>query len=428
MTRLVTSLSALFFSIVLLVSGNAFLMTLLGLRLSIAQISPSLIGWILVCYSVGFVFGTLYAPRVVTRVGHIRSFSVFAAIAAVAALAHPVFFSAGFWAVLRAASGFSMAGLLIVIESWFSSRAANHNRGALFAVYQIVYYLSSAGGQLLVNVGDPGRFVPFSLAAMLLTLALIPLALTRMEAPSLEEHERLSFLDLYRESSTGVVGALICGVVIGSFYAMGPVYGHMTGLSLGQISLFMASAIVAAMLFAWPIGRVCDLRDRRWVMFWITVAAGISSTLAAVLGNQGLTFLVLSAGTFVGLSAAIYPVAVAITNDRMESTRIVAASSSLLLSYGLGSCIGPVLGANILQWLGPPGLFLGDTLVLALLAGLTLYRIHSTPDVPVAAQEEFVTSLPEGTPVLTEMDPRNSGFTPAPDDSEVAGPYSSPRA
>ena len=90
MTRMVVSLSALIMSIVLLVSGNAFLMTLLGIRLSIEQVSPDVIGWVLVCYSIGFVLGTLYVHKIIGRVGHIRAFAVFAAIAAVAALLYPI--------------------------------------------------------------------------------------------------------------------------------------------------------------------------------------------------------------------------------------------------------------------------------------------------------------------------------------------------
>ena len=172
MTRMVTSLSALILSIVLLVSGNAFLMTLLGIRLSIESVPPDVIGWVLVCYSIGFVLGTLYVQKIITRVGHIRAFAVFAAVAAVASLMYPMAVSMVFWAFLRAVSGFSIAGVLVVIESWFSSRATNANRGALFAVYQIVFYLSAAGGQLVVNIGDPSNFMPFSIAAMLLVLAL----------------------------------------------------------------------------------------------------------------------------------------------------------------------------------------------------------------------------------------------------------------
>ena len=262
MTRMVTSLSALILSIILLVSGNAFLMTLLGIRLSIEAISPDIIGWILVCYSIGFVLGTLYVHRIIGRVGHIRAFAVFAAAAAVTSLLYPMAVSEIFWAVLRVLSGFSIAGVLVVIESWFSSRATNANRGALFAVYQIVFYLSAAGGQLIVNIGDPANFMPFSIAAILLALALMPLALTKMEAPVIEQVQRISIFTLARESFSGVAGALICGVMIGGFYALGPVYATLVGLDVARTSTFMASAIVAAMILAWPLGRLCDRFDR----------------------------------------------------------------------------------------------------------------------------------------------------------------------
>ncbi|MEC7433209.1 MAG: MFS transporter, partial [Pseudomonadota bacterium] len=382
-------------SIVLLVSGNAFLMTLLGIRLSIEEISPDVIGWVLVCYSIGFVLGTLYVHKIIGRVGHIRAFAVFAAMAAVTALMYPMAISMVFWAVLRVLSGFSIAGVLVVIESWFSSRATNANRGALFAVYQIVFYLSAAGGQLIVNVGDPANFLPFSLAAMLLTLALIPLSLTRMEAPVIEQASRMSVFKLARESFSGVAGALICGVMIGGFYALGPVYATLVGLDVARTSTFMASAIVAAMLLAWPLGRLCDRFDRRRVMFWVAMAASASAGGVAVFGASNLALLTLLVGLFTGLSATIYPIAVAITNDRMDSNRIVSASATLLLSYGIGSVIGPIAMAKLISLLGPAGLFYGNAGFLLVLAVITSYRISHTEDVPVDEQEHFVPAMPE---------------------------------
>lgn len=419
MTRMVTSLSALILSIILLVSGNAFLMTLLGIRLSIESVSPDVIGWVLVCYSIGFVLGTLYVQKVIARVGHIRAFAVFAAVAAVASLMYPMAISMVFWAFLRVLSGFSMAGVLVVIESWFSSRATNTNRGALFAVYQFVFYLSAAGGQLVVNVGDPANFMPFSLAAMLLVLALVPLSLTKMEAPVIEQAERMSFFKLARESFSGVAGALICGVLIGSFYALGPVYATLVGLDLARTSTFMASAIIAAMLLAWPLGRVCDRFDRRRVMCWVALTAATSAGLVAVLGADTLWLLTLLVGLFTGLSAMVYPIAVAITNDRMDSHRIVAASATLLLSYGIGSVIGPIVMAELVSVLGPRGLFLGNAGFLVLLAVMTSYRITHTEDVPVEEQEHFVPAMPETSVVLTEMDPRNEDFHESPEVLEM---------
>ncbi|WP_372986484.1 MFS transporter [Marinobacter sp.] len=410
MTRMVASLSALILSIVLLVSGNAFLMTLLGIRLSIEQVAPDVIGWVLVCYSIGFVLGTLYVHRVIGRVGHIRAFAVFAAMAAVASLMYPMAVSMVFWAFLRVLSGFSIAAVLVVIESWFSSRATNANRGALFAVYQIVFYLSAAGGQLVVNVGDPANFMPFSLAAILLTLALVPLSLTRMEAPAIEQASRMSIFTLARQSFSGVAGALICGVMIGGFYALGPVYATLVGLDVAKTSTFMASAIVAAMILAWPLGRVCDRFDRRRVMFWVALVAAAAAGAVGVLETTNLAMLTLLVGLFTGLSASVYPIAVAITNDRMETSRIVSASATLLLSYGVGSVIGPIVMAELIGLLGPRGLFLGNAGFLVLLAMITSYRISHTDDVPVEEQEHFVPTMPESSPVLTEMDPRNEEF------------------
>lgn len=419
MTRMVSSLSALILSIVLLVSGNAFLMTLLGIRLSIEQVAPDVIGWVLVCYSIGFVLGTLYVHRVIGRVGHIRAFAVFAAVAAVTSLMYPIAVSMVFWAFLRVLSGFSIAGVLVVIESWFSSRATNANRGALFAVYQIVFYLSAAGGQLVVNVGDPANFMPFSLAAILLTLALVPLSLTRMEAPVIEQASRMSIFTLARQSFSGMAGALICGVMIGGFYALGPVYATLVGLDVAKTSTFMASAIVAAMVLAWPLGRVCDRFDRRRVMFWVALTAAAAAGFVGVAEPINLALLTLTVGLFTGLSASVYPIAVAITNDRMESSRIVSASATLLLSYGVGSVIGPIVMAELIAQLGPRGLFLGNAGFLVLLALITSYRISHTEDVPVGEQEHFVPAMPETSPVLTELDPRNVEFHESPEVEEM---------
>ncbi|WP_148861159.1 MFS transporter [Marinobacter fonticola] len=410
MTRMVTSLSALIVSTILLVSGNAFLMTLLGVRLGLEAVDPATIGRVLVCYSIGFVLGTLYVGRVIERVGHIRAFAVFSALAAVTALLYPMDVSMTLWAILRGLSGLSMAGVLLVIESWFSSRATNANRGALFAVYQIVFFISVAGGQLIINLGDPAAFQLYTVAGILLALSLVPLSLTKMEAPHIEQVERVSIFSLLREATTGVAGTFICGVLIGSFYALGPVYATLIGLDVAQTSLFMAIAIIAAMLLAWPMGLVCDRFDRRRVLFTVSIAAGVAALAAAFIGVHLPLALIVAVGLFTGLSAALYPIAVAIANDRMPQSRIVAASATLLLSYGLGSVVGPLAMGELIGIVGPKGLFLGSAGFLALLGLVTAYYIITTEDIPVAEQEHFVTTMPEAMPVLTEMDPRNEAF------------------
>lgn len=409
MRRTVTSLSSLILSIILLTVGNAYLMTLLGLRLSMENFDPGVIGWILAFYSVGFVAGTLYAGRIIEKVGHIRAFAVFAAVLSAATLIYPMLVNEWLWGLLRAIGGFVMAGLMIVMESWFSSRADNQNRARLFAVYQVIFFLSTAGGQVLIRVADPAGFIPFSLATILVVLALTPLSLTSRTSPVINQAERLSLGRLYRQSPSGTLGALIAGLLISAFYAMGPVYADRIGLGLNELSNFMAAAIVAAMALAWPIGLLCDRFNRYRVMLVAAIIAALCSLVAALVGNSSLVILVLFTGLYMGISAAIYPIAVAITNDLMESDQITSASTTLLLSYGLGSILGPLLGAGFMDLLGPQGLFISNALVLAALILFMLFGPqHRQPT--VEQQEQYYPTMPEVALGVDELDPRNTEF------------------
>lgn len=401
------SLSALITSIILLVTGNAFLTTLLGLRLSMEGFSTTVIGWTLVFYSIGFVAGTLYAERIIIRAGHVRAFAVFAAILAAAILIHPMSVKAGIWGALRAVAGFVMAGLMIVMESWFSSRASNHNRASLFAIYQVVFFLSTTAGQVLIRLGDPSDYVPFSLAAILVILAVTPLSMTRQASPVIEHGQRMTVRQLYRTSPIGTLGALVAGLLISAFYTMGPVYADRMNLDVQQISTFMASAIVAAMLLAWPIGRLCDRFDRYRVILVAAGVAALCSLATALLGAWNLMLLWAIVGLYMGISAALYPIAVAITNDLMETHQITAASTALLLSYGIGSCIGPVISAAFMEFMGPSGLFVSNTVILSALIVVIVALSHHVRS-PVEAHGSFYTTVPEASLGVDELDPRNA--------------------
>lgn len=414
MFRVVHSLLALVMSITLLTAGNSLLSTLLSVRLSMEGYSPGVIGPILVLYSFGFVAGSLYCDRVIRRVGHIRAFAVFAALAGVAALLYPMLVSGYAWAVLRAMTGFCMAGLLVVIESWISTRATNANRGTLFAVYQVTFYLASAAGQGLMAVSNPSAYQAFSLIAIIICLSLIPLSLTHLEAPQLDTAERLSFRSLYRISPIGLIGAFSGGLLLSAFAYLGPVYARLVGLSIPKLSLFMALSVFSAMLFAWPAGRLSDGFGRRRMLLGVATVTGLSSLVAAMVGTSYMPALFAFMSVSMGLAAALYPISVAVMNDYLHNEQIVAASAGLLLSYGLGTCVGPLGGSLAMHLFGPPGLFLFNAGSMLLLLIYGVYRVQSSEDVPVEEQEEYVPAPAMATPVIVEIDPRNVEFEVVP--------------
>ncbi len=151
-------------------------------------------------------------------------------------------------------------------------------------------------------------------------------------------------------------------------------------------------------------------RRRKIVLLLAIVGASCSFT-AAFWGPTNLLLLFVMAECVVAFSAAIYPIAVALVNDKLHHHQIVAASAGLLLSHGLGSCFGPILGSAAISIVGPDGLFLFIGAMLVFLTLFTIWRIMAGKWVPVSEQEAFVTSHPiSDVTILNDLDPRNDQF------------------
>src|SRR5690625_6859251 len=103
-------------------------------------------------------------------------------------------------------------------------------------MYQVVFFHTTEGVQVLIRLGDPTGFAPFSIAAILVTLALVPLSMSRRESPPIEPSERMPLRQLYTVSPVGVVGALVGGILITSFYSLGPVFANEVGRSEAHTS------------------------------------------------------------------------------------------------------------------------------------------------------------------------------------------------
>lgn len=415
MLRFISSVPALFLGIALLIGGSMMLGTLLAVRLSAAGFSAGSIGAVLTCYSLGFVAGTRLGVPVIQRVGHIRSFAAFAAVACASVLLHPIYVDGPFWALLRVVTGFSMACLTLAIESWINGRATQSNRGKLLSIYMVTYYVAAAIGQYLVGVTHTASPLPFNFIAILVVLSLVPVTLTRVEAPTLTTGERMGFRALYAACPTGLVGALGSGVVNSAFLSVGPVYARLVGLNVTQLSQYMAIAVLAAMVLQWPAGKLSDLYDRRRVLVGLAGLTAAASLSAALVGRLSTPGLFATSALFMGLSAAVYPISVALTNDYLRYDQVVAASSGLLLSNGLGTCVGPLAGSLVMQWFGPEALFVFIAVCLVLLALFGLFRSRTTPDVPLEDQGSYVPMQAPSTPVMVELDPRNDQFEPTPE-------------
>ncbi|MFT5659015.1 MAG: MFS family permease [Gammaproteobacteria bacterium] len=356
----------------LLLVANGLFSTLLGVRTQVEGFSPDIVGFIVASYFLGLLFGGVFAGRVVARVGHIRSFAAFASLMSVTALLHPLWITAGSWMMLRMLSGFCMAGLIMVTESWLNERASNENRGQVLSFYMTTNYFAAGSGQLLLSVGDPSQFQLFSIASAIFSLALLPVLLTRAKAPAPMQTARMPLRALYRLAPLGVIGVFCSGLMNSSIYGLGPVYATNIGLSKEQLSLFMASLIMSGLLLQWPMGRWSDRIGRGPLLVGIPVMVAIAAMAMAHVEEFSS---ILGFGILLGAFLfTIYSLSAAATNDMVGVDQRVQVAGGLLITYGAGASIGPIIGGQFMSFLGPPGLFFYFGIVSLFLALFALLK------------------------------------------------------
>jgi len=411
------SVAPLLFAAAIFILGNGLFGTLLAVRMDLEGYAVDRIGLILACYSVSFVVGTRAVPPLVERVGHIRTFAALAAVAATTALLHALVPGEIAWAALRAVTGICMAGLYTIVESWLNARATNAVRGTVTSAYMAVNFLAYGGAQLLLPLMDPTGFQLFSLVAILVAISLVPLALARVETPPQIVAERLGLRRLIAISPLGVAGCFAAGLINGAFTALGPFYARTVEDSVDWIASFMALAVISGFVLQYPLGRLSDRFDRRTVLLCLTAALGVAALAAwavADVSRQGLVVLICLYG---GLSYTIYPISLTHANDYIPEGGLVGAAAGLLMVFGIGSVLGPILASQAMTPLGAGGLFVHIAVVSAALAVFTVVRMRRREALPPAEQSPFV-AVPLTTAEAVTLDPRSE---PLPEDGEAGG-------
>ncbi len=389
MTRTLASLATLFVSMGILLLGGGLLGTLLSVRMGVEGFRSETIGLVMACYSVGFVVATLVCAPVIQKVGHIRCFAAFSAIACCAALVHGLLVDPWLWAGMRILFGFSLAGIYMVTESWLNDRTPREYRGRVLSIYIIVTSVSLGSGQFLLNVWDVTDYQLFSLAAILMAAALVPVALTRATSPELQPTRRVSLRRLYGISPLATVTAFASGLTNGAFFALGPVFAVAVGFSITQVAKFMGATILGGLFLQYVIGRLSDRYDRRRVIMVVTSLVAMVSVAVAMAYPLGIWFVVGLAVIWGGLNFTVYALALALAHDFMQPDERVPASATMLLTHGMGMIVGPILLARIMGLVGPQGLFLGFAIVAVTIAMFGWYRSRVGEALPVDAQGAY---------------------------------------
>ncbi len=389
---------ALLIGIGFMMLGNGLQGTLLGLRATMEGFGTFTTGIMMSGYFIGIFAGSLLAPKLVRRVGHIRVFAALASLASIAILVHGIYIHVITWTIMRVLTGISYAGLFVVCESWLNDRAGNETRGQMLSVYMVVTTLGMGGGQFLLRLHSPMQVELFVLVSIIVSFGLIPMLLTARPAPAFSSTTPMSLRALYSASPLAVISNGLTGVAQGTIFGLGAVYARKELYDIEAISLFMASFLFGSLIFQWPTGWLSDRISRRVVMAGLSMVAILACMAAIWLPKTGITFFI-AVVILGGAAMPMYSLTIAHANDRLQPDQIVGASGSLVMVAGMGLSAGPVIVSYLMGEFGAVYYFVGIAGAFAAILIFTLHRMNITEAVAPQAQHPAVAAGMIGTPV-----------------------------
>ncbi|AHV34656.1 TPA: MFS transporter [Aeromonas dhakensis] len=364
--------------LLLLTLSIAVLNTLVPLWLAHEQLPTWQVGMVGSSYFSGNLLGTLLAGTLIRRCGFNRSYYLASALFAAGCVGLGITLDFWSWLGWRFIAGIGCAMIWVVVESALMCSGNAHNRGRLLAAYMMVYYLGTVLGQLLVSKLPTGLMEVLPWASGLILAAILPLLFTRIvsERSEAQGSTRVWSMLRLRQARLGVDGCIISGIVLGSLYGLMPLYLNHQGVSDAGIGYWMAVMVSAGILGQWPVGRLADRFGRLPVLRVqvLVVILGCGAMLGGV--AMGPALFILGAAGF-----TLYPVAMAWACEKVEHHQLVAMNQALLLSYTIGSLLGPAYTALLMQ-------HLSDNLLFIMIAGVALLYLlmllrpmgkHSTP-------------------------------------------------
>ncbi len=406
MRFIIKSIGTLLISAAILLAGSGLLGTLVAVSAELHGFPVVAIGFMSSCYFAGFMAGCLITPHLVKRVGHVRVFAALSSLIAASALMHMLVINVPAWAILRAITGFGFAGLYMLIESWINEQAPNEKRGKVLAIYRMVDLSALTAGQFMLTLGDPKNFVLFSVVAILISIAIIPISISTSKAPAQVSETKLDIKKLFRVSPLAVIGCFAVGLTSGAFWGVAPVFVQQLGHPVIIVSVFMSAVIASGAVMQWPMGWLSDKVGRRKVIILASIGASLSGLFLWHYAPLSLEFLVLGGVLYGTFGMQLFGLSAAHANDFAQPHEFVTISGGLFLIFGVGSVLGPSIAPIVMEIAGPSAMFAYTALIHIILALYGMYRLTQRVS-PTGLGDYVSMPQPRTMMLIRRTDPRN---------------------
>ena len=352
MLATIASFSSLFISTLAMQVGVGLFNVYAGLRLSGEGVSEVWIGGIISAYYLGLVIGGRVGHMMIVRVGHVRAFAAGAATATVMVLLQTLLQDTWAWMLFRLVTGATMAIQFMVVESWLNEQIENERRGRIFAVYLVMSGVGTAIGQMAITLYPTLDLLPLTLVAICHVVGLIPIVWTVRLHPAPQLPAPLDFRFFIHRVPAALATMFLAGSMSASFYSLAPVYLVGQSFNTSDVAAFMSTAVIAGLISQWPMGWISDRVSRtRIIQINGSILTAITLFLWGWFHLPFWVYMVVAAVSGV-TQFTLYALAMSYANDMVTPDRRVSLAAVLLISFGVGACIGPLLAGAVMRYTG----------------------------------------------------------------------------
>lgn len=327
--------------------ASGYLMSLIPLSMGSFGIDTQYAGWLASAYYIGLLIGSMLIEPVIAKIGHRLSFIGFLLMLAATVVVLPWAPSIEAWLPNRLVAGIAVAGIFVVVESWLLIGDSPKERAKRLSFYMTSLYGGTTLGQLAIGViGTQGAY-PFMVVLGLLLLAVMPPLLVRQGQPDSSSHQKLSLKKIARLSKPAIIGCMVSGITMGTIYGLMPLSLKKDQFTTDQVGVLMASIILGGMLIQPVVSKLSILMSKTLLLAMVSLL-GVFAMGVIYISSDYLVMIVALA--LLGMSSfALYPIAITLACDNLDSSYIVAATQVMLFSYSIGSAMGPIAASTLLS-------------------------------------------------------------------------------
>lgn len=326
--------------------ASGYLMSLIPLSLTFFELNTSLAPLLASIFYLGLLLGAPCIAPIVARIGHCKAFILFLNILLCSVVAMILIPQSGVWLASRLVAGFAVAGVFVVVESWLLMADTQKQRAKRLGLYMTALYGGTAIGQLAIDYLGTAGNLPYLVIMGLLAAASLPALLVKRGQPIASEQQSMSLSGLKNLSQPAIVGCLVSGLLLGPIYGLLPIYVAIDMALDRQTGLFMALIILGGMLVQPLVSYLSPRVNKSGLIMGFCLLGTAALFLLTQYSNMSLIigFLLLGASAF-----ALYPIAISLACDDLPASQIVSATQVMLLSYSIGSVIGPLAASGFGQ-------------------------------------------------------------------------------